>query len=228
MSRLKRNTGFTLLEVLIAVTITSLISLGVWQLLNGTLRAQQTLQSSTDRISELQRTFLFISRDLTQAIPRSIRNEYGDREEAMTTQDNFYALKLTKTGWRNPLQDKRSDLQRVGYVFEGDELIRRYWRVLDRAQDSEPVSQTLMNKVESVKFAFMTMKGTWVDTWPTDDMLNKAKGLDRYNRLPKALKITIDTADFGSIERLYELPLFHLIEDKKTATTGSNSSAEAN
>ncbi len=228
MRRTDHQSGFTLLEVLIAVTITSMISLGIWQLLNGTIRGQSTLQSASDRLSELQRTMLFISRDITQIIPRSIRNEYGDQEEALTTQDNFYSVKLTRTGWRNPLLDPRSDLQRVGYLVEDGSLVRKYWRVLDRAQDSDPISQTLMGKVESIKISLMNDKGSWVENWPTDDMLNNAKGWDRYNRLPKALKITIETLDFGTLERLYDVPEFIVSGSNATGTNSSGSNSGNN
>jgi general secretion pathway protein J len=219
-----RSQGFTLLEVLIAVGITALLSLGVWQLLHGTINAQHTIQGSTDKLSDLQRTIMFLSRDIEQIVPRSIRDNYGDRQDALSTADHFYALKLTRTGLNNLfVQHPRSDLQRVGYSLDDDKLVRSYWTVLDRAQNSEPVRQDLMKGVISIKFTFMQENGQWTDIWPTDDMINSAKGLARYNTLPKALKMVIDTKDFGKIERLYDLPKFVENPVQTTSNQGSDS-----
>jgi general secretion pathway protein J len=213
--------GFTLLEVLIAVGITALISLGVWQLLHGTINAEKTLQSASDKLAALQRTMLFLSRDIEQVVPRAVKDNYGDEREALTTADHFYALKLTRIGWRNPLLDPRSDLQRVGYSLDNDTLVRSYWTVLDRAQNSEPIRQTLMSGVISIKFTFLQSNGQWTDIWPTDNIINTAKGWSRYNTLPRALKVVINSKEYGKLERLYDLPTF--IENPIQTTNNTNS-----
>jgi len=213
------NRGFTLLEVLVAIGITALIGLGVWELLNGTIRAEQTTQHASERLEALQHTVLFLSRDISQIVPRSIRNGYGDREYALSTQDPRYVIQLTRAGWRNPLQEHRSNLQRVDYRLDGDKLVRQYWKVLDRAQDSTPVTQTLMKGIDSIQFSFLTSKGQWVSNWPTDTIINSTKGLDRYNQLPRAMKFVLKTRYFGLIKRIYTLPVYFSTTPQLSGTT---------
>ncbi|HTN34004.1 MAG TPA: prepilin-type N-terminal cleavage/methylation domain-containing protein, partial [Marinobacter sp.] len=44
----QRQTGFTLMEVLIAVTITAVIGVGVWQVLSGVINSRDRVDDVAD------------------------------------------------------------------------------------------------------------------------------------------------------------------------------------
>ena len=115
--QLSRHSGFTLLEVLLAIGITAMIGLGSWQILNSAIRASEATQERLAELNNLQKTMLILSRDLQQVLPRSIRDEYGDYQPAVTTKNEFYLLEFSRNGWRNPMDDQRSNIQRVAYEF---------------------------------------------------------------------------------------------------------------
>ena len=46
--------GFTLIEVLVAISVMALMSLMVWRGLDGMLRAQSSLQTRADEVRTLQ------------------------------------------------------------------------------------------------------------------------------------------------------------------------------
>ncbi|MDX1560391.1 MAG: prepilin-type N-terminal cleavage/methylation domain-containing protein, partial [Marinobacter sp.] len=50
--------GFTLLEVLIAVTITAVIGLGVWQVINGVVNSRDRVNELAEQFDGLQRAML--------------------------------------------------------------------------------------------------------------------------------------------------------------------------
>lgn len=99
---LYRERGFTLMEVLIAVTITAVIGLGVWQVINGVVRSRDRVDEVADQFDGLQRAMLLLERDITQIVNRSARDVYGDYQPALTTRQEGFALVLTRQGWRNP------------------------------------------------------------------------------------------------------------------------------
>ena len=68
-----RDKGFTLLEVLIAIAIFSLISLSSFTIFDTVLSADEKAKQRSERHNELQRAFLIIERDLTQIARRTIR-----------------------------------------------------------------------------------------------------------------------------------------------------------
>ncbi|MDZ7686480.1 MAG: type II secretion system protein GspJ [Gammaproteobacteria bacterium] len=61
----------------------------------------------------------------------------------------------------------RSNLQRVAYrVDEDGRLVRYFWRVLDRAEDSVPIDQVLLEEVQDFRVRLLDAEGEASDTWP--------------------------------------------------------------
>jgi general secretion pathway protein J len=201
--------GFTLLEVLIAIGITAMIGLGSWQILNSAIRTSEHTQVKLDELKALQKTMLLISRDMQQIVSRSIRDEYGDYQPALQTKGALYKLEFSRAGWRNPLGDPRSNLQRVAYELNQDEFVRHYWNILDRSQDSESVYRTLLKGVEEFSVRFMKDDGSWADEWPLSDAAGEEDegGDPRFNvnQIPRAVKITFKLKQFGTVSKLYDL-----------------------
>lgn len=213
--------GFTLLEVLVAVAITALIGVGIWQVMSGVIKARTTVDTVSERFEKLQRAMLLIERDIVQVVNRPIRGAYGDKQFALTSLGDTYLLQLTRQGWRNPLDDPRSELQRVAYSLEGQTLHRWQWQVLDRAQDSKPVDQSLLDNVISVKVRFMNQAGNWVDQWP-EEVPGQAPPKPETASLPRAIELTLELKRFGRIKRVWVLPDFDAATVKKTQTGQGN------
>ena len=84
--------GFTLLEVLIAIAIFSLISMSSFSIFNTVLKSNESSKVRTDRVNELQRGFLLIERDLLQIAERSIRfNGEAPQEDFIYTDSNSFS-----------------------------------------------------------------------------------------------------------------------------------------
>ena len=65
--------GFTLLEVLIAIAIFSVVSLASFTIFDTVLRGDESSKLRSDRQNELQRAFFLIERDVMQIAKRSMR-----------------------------------------------------------------------------------------------------------------------------------------------------------
>lgn len=203
--------GFTLLEVLIAVGITALIGIGVWQMINSVIRTRDRVDAVATEFAQIQRAMLVIERDLDQVVNRPVRDVYGDARYAMTSREEGVAIALTRQGWRNPIGARRSELQRASYEFTGDELHRRYWGMLDLAQDAEGRDQRLLEHVTDFKVRFMDENGNWQDDWPSADSAEQAAGSPAKlarQPLPKGVEITIEHEDFGELRRVFVMPNF--------------------
>lgn len=222
----KQGAGFTLLEVLIAISVTALIGLGSWQLLNSAIRTYEIGQESLEALSSLQRAQLSIERDFSQILPRAIRDEFGDYQAALKDGEDFYTVELTRAGWRNPLQAKRSELQRVAYELNDGELLRHHWKVLDRAQDSEPVTRRLLDGVEGFEIAYLNDSDAWLDEWPPLSSDSSAESQDqmvKYAQLPKAVRVELEHPRYGLITRYFEQPNY-LENTLMQATDGQDGS----
>ncbi|WP_227545847.1 type II secretion system minor pseudopilin GspJ [Marinobacter fonticola] len=210
-TRASRQSGFTLLEVMIAVGITALVGVGVWQMINGVIRTRDRVDAVANDFAQLQRAMVIIERDLNQVVNRPIRDLYGDPRYAMSSREEGVAISLTRQGWRNPLGNRRSDLQRATYEFTGDKLHRRYWGMLDLAQDAEGRDQLLLGHVTDFQVRFMDENNNWQDEWPTAEgaqqTSNSAAALAAVP-LPKGVEVVIEHEQFGELRRLFALPDF--------------------
>ncbi|MFP6808510.1 MAG: type II secretion system minor pseudopilin GspJ [Pseudomonadales bacterium] len=188
--------GFTLLEVLVAMSIFAVIGLAANKMLRTMIQTHEITSASNQSISSLTRVFSIIERDLSQIVPRRIRDEYGDPLEALVVGYGEYQIEFTRTGWNNPTHRKRSELQRVAYSVEDEKLIRHFWLVLDRAEDSEPITQELMDGVEDFSINLLDQDGQRSDAWPD---------FDAQSALPVAIEIILNTSQLGKIRRVFSI-----------------------
>ncbi|MGL4416286.1 MAG: type II secretion system minor pseudopilin GspJ, partial [Plesiomonas shigelloides] len=67
--------GFTLLELLVAIAVFALLSLGIYQVVDGVRRADQTSAALTERMNSMQRAMQLLHNDFTQAVARRQRSD---------------------------------------------------------------------------------------------------------------------------------------------------------
>lgn len=165
--------AFTLLEVLIAVAISAMIGIGATQALYSIIETKNSTEYKNQQLKSIQRFNQIVSRDAEQFINRSIKNSYGDDEQALSLGQNDYLIEWTRAGWRNNPgnDDYRSELQRVAYqIFSIEDdycesakkrleqfeieindqqcLVRFFWNVIDRTSDSEPQHQVILDEID--------------------------------------------------------------------------------
>ncbi|MGD8709390.1 MAG: type II secretion system minor pseudopilin GspJ [Ectothiorhodospiraceae bacterium] len=195
----RRVSGFTLLELLVAVAIFALVSAMAYSGLHSVLSSQQSVRDEAERIAALQRAFTVLETDLEQAAARGIRDQYGGTQPAMVTDTG--RLLFTRAGHRNPLGRRRSNLQRVGYGRDEEgRLIRYSWRALDQPFEAEPQERPLLDDVDDVSFRFLTEDNQWVEDWPPLVPQGEPPAL------PVAVTLRIDLPDYGRLQRTFRMP----------------------
>lgn len=193
---LKWMNGFTLLELLIALSIFALIAMMAYSGLLSVLQVGAQVEHTSQQLMRLQLTFQRFNQDVTQLVYRPIRNEYGDSLPAI--QGALQQLEFTRAGWHNPLQHPRSQLQRVNYSVEKQTLWRSYWQVLDRTQDSQPQRSMLLTHVIAFKIRFLDSQLEWHDEWVSVDTPLTENSLQL-----KAIEVTLSLENFGELTWLF-------------------------
>ncbi len=191
-----RHQGFTLFEMLIAVSIFALMGAFAFFALGQLTRNGQAVGDANDRLSDMQFAVVYFNRDWTQVSPRKIRNQYGDEESNIIIEDNV--ITFTRAGWSNLLQHPRSSLQRVQYLVLDNKLLRRYWRSLDQGIAEEPVQAVLLDNVESMEVEFLDVLGEPIRSWPME--------VGPGDAAPILLAFRLELPDMGEIMRLLEVP----------------------
>jgi len=201
MSR-THTSGFTLIEVLVALAVFGVMSALAYMTLGQTLNNSQMLNERMDRLQSIQRTMNYLSSELLQAAPRSIRADLGESEPALRSSFAAdFSLQLTHGGWPNSAGVPRSTQQRTAYRIEDDELIRYHWNVLDRTVNNIPVATVLLDEIESLTFRFLQSDGEWSDQWPPVSV----QAASNSTSLPRAVEITLTLPGEGELTRMVEV-----------------------
>ncbi len=193
---MKRCRGFTLFEMVIAVSIFAIMGVVAFGGLGQMTRTGQAVADANEKLANMQFAVAYFNRDWTQVSPRKVRNQYGDEEHNIVISDA--AITFTRSGWSNLLGHKRSTLQRVQYLQIDDQLVRRHWRSLDQGVGEEPLQTVLLGDIEDVEIEFVDALGKPIRSWPLDSGSNTGA--------PIVLALRLDLAGIGEITRLLEIP----------------------
>ena len=198
-----RMPGFTLIEILVALAIFSLMAV---MLFGGFIAISNQVDWSrarAARLQQIQTSMIYLGRDFSQLQPRPVRSELGDFKEAALSADarNIYLLTLTRGGWSNPAGIPRSTLQRVAYQLEDRQLVRLDWPVLDRLSGTEPRRTEILDDVDEVIIRYLDAQLEWHENWPP---LGSDNNVAAWLR-PLAVEISLELPDQGHITRLLEI-----------------------
>ena len=207
--------GFTLVEVLIAMAITTLISVVAYTGLSSALSGAESLRSASGRAHDINQTLAMLSRDLRQVVNRPVVDEFGQVVPALMGGEMAREpLALTRAGWHNSTGAPRSNLQRVRWWLEDERLWRGYFPVLDRTAGTEPVETAILEGVERFELRFLPTlsavesdrndvidRRNWRDSW-IDDLSQPGQ----MPSPPAAVEVLMEVAGLGELRRTYVLP----------------------
>lgn len=195
--------GFTLLELLIAIAIFALLALGTYRMLDSVLRTDSTTRAHEQQLRELVRAMGAFERDLAQVVVRPVRDPFGDARAALLgDEEGGSAIEWTRSGWRNPLGSPRANLQRVRWQLSGEQWQRRYWSVLDQAQDTQPQVQQALDGVTRVQLRYLDEEGSWLPAWPPQGRTED----EALEDLPRAVELVLEHRRYGELRRVLRLP----------------------
>jgi len=218
---IRHNSGFTLLELLVSLSIFALIGVIAYGGLQTVMTQQNHTQQASERLADLQKAYRIMQRDLEQIVDRKIRNEYGDTIGELVGGRGFTGVEFSRAGHPNPAGFLRSDLQRVAYVPDQDVLLRQTWRVLDRAQDSRPDEQVLVEGISRFTMRFLGANNEWLEAWPpATGLATKVAGL------PRVVEVQLEFDDLGIINWLFRLP--QVFEPGSKAPASNNTGSDKN
>jgi type II secretion system protein J len=184
--------GFTLIEVLVATAIMTVLIGSLYAVFRGVLKLRQKTFEAVE--AELPKSFIttIMKRDIVDmAAPVGILAGpvLGEKDETKGSRDDRLEF-FTSSGVVNK-DDPWGDVQKVAYYLvepetsddsKGYDLVRAVTRNLLAAVVEEPEEQRLLSGVRSLEFAYFDGQ-YWQDSWDSTTVQNKP---------PSAVKVQID------------------------------------
>ena len=188
------------MEMIIAIGIFAMIAAMSYGALNQVIDVRERMVDRNDLLKDLQTTFAVLDRDLRFALPRSVRNGFGETEAAMiATPDTPFEegelIRLT-TSAPDPRMGKLQRLSRVALRLEDSKLYRDSWQILDRDQDSKKGSRLLIENVGNVAVQFLSRSEAGPIITNND--------WNELNKLPAGVEIVVTVNDV-EYRRVYEM-----------------------
>ena len=187
-----KNLGFSLVEMLIALSIFGMLTAAGVTLLGVTARTQETSDRLLAELGELRRVGALLNADLVQAVPRLHRDRAGRQQRAFSggRGDAEMLLLFVRAGWDN---GDGPALQRVGYRLRQGRLERLAYARVDGAPVA--IAVPILDGVTGLRLRYRDDEGEWRDRWnPTDE-----------TRLPQAVELVTSTATHGTVRQLFQV-----------------------
>lgn len=197
---MKKITAFTLIEILIALFIFSILATITSSALYHAFTTREKLDQQTARLTELQLSISLLQSDIQQFSFRPIREKNFIQRNAFVGQSQY--IEFTRGGLINPQAEKRSTLQRVAYLCENNQLIRRIWPVVDTERPDQYQDKTILENLNSCQFAFLSNKLEVLEEWRG----NALATLNNQESVPKAVQFKLNSPDWGKGSFLFIIP----------------------
>jgi general secretion pathway protein J len=199
--------GFTLIEMLLAVIIFAFVGVASVAMLDTVAKSDEASRQVTERMEKLQRALMLFERDIWQITPRQVRiNGEAPGKVTLAGAASFIesdddGISFSHAGWTNPgMVLPRSEVQLVGYRLKEQKFERLFYLYPDAVTGAEPTVQTLLDEVDELKFRYLAE--------PSEEQQSELQWLESWDKAkwPRAVKVTLTSAELGNVERIFMLP----------------------
>lgn len=198
------ESGFTLVEVMVATFIMGILSVMGLVMLDDTLSSKRTLEGVLEEVQQIEQARAIMKSDLAQITARVARDEFGFSSDGAfvggTDLDRVQLMSFVRNGNEMPgLESASSSLQFVEYRFENGNLVRRSRLRVDASSDTPIIDRVLLTDLASVHVEFSD-KLLWTDRW------ENVQTLETLIPAPAVVSMTIHSQRYGPVRMLFSTP----------------------
>jgi general secretion pathway protein J len=202
--RYRHDRGFTLLELLVALSVFALMSVMAYGGLRAVLDARAVTDQAAERLAQLQLAEALLGRDFEQLVARPRRDEFGYWEASLLYSPNATPsrLQLLRIGGAD---EGSGALTRIAWELQDGTLYRLYWARVD-GSGNEPTGRLAVlglepeQRVEAWELRFLeqgTQGELEYSAWPPP------RTEAGTAPLPQAVEVSLELAGVGRITRLF-------------------------
>jgi general secretion pathway protein J len=201
---MKSSRAFTLVEVLIALTIFAVITLIGYRTLSSLFDTRERLNAQSAKLRDLSLFFARIEADFNALMPRAITNADDKLEAALQvapvqSRDQPF-IAFTRAGFA-AASGRGGAPQRIGYRLRDNTLELLVWPSLDLAPRALPNVYPALRDVRELRIRMLDGRGQWQVVWPAPGRA----ATETNTGLPRAIELTLTPNNAPPITRLFTL-----------------------
>jgi general secretion pathway protein J len=198
---MRTQKGFTLIEILIALTVFAILASITSSTLYYAFNTRARVNEQSERLSTLQLAISLLQQDISQVVERAIRGDEMRLFPIFVGRPDY--MEFTRDGDVNPGSiEKRSTLKRIAYVCQEGELLRRTWDSLDPANRNKHADKLLIDNLTACHFGYLNQNVQVFPEWRAD-AVNQNQNKES---LPKAVQVNLTLRNQGEINLLFTIP----------------------
>jgi general secretion pathway protein J len=212
---MKKQAAFTLIELLIALTIFAILAVISYRTLSSVFQTREQLNLESAKWRDLSLFFTRLESDLANTLDREIRTADGRSAaplclSALPPNPAEATLAFTRTGFAETIgtsASTNSAPQRIGYRFADGKIEWMLWPALDQAPRGQPDAYVTLANVRDAKWRALDRSGValnWRNDWPAapSTCARVEKGAAIF---PAALELTLTMLSGETITRVFAL-----------------------
>ncbi len=185
------HAGFTLLELMIASAITTVIGVIAATMLPNMMGNHAQVLKEEKALTRIERALQIVRSDIEQLVVRPLIFPFESAEQPIVQSNhNIVGLETSlefSFMQSSPTNEKITQkIHRVRYLLQNQQLIRETIATHLPAANQQWSSAVLLENVNSIQFHYL------LDRWQTD--------LADKDKAPKAIRITIDSSHWGNLQ----------------------------
>lgn len=198
---MKKADGFTLIEILIALSVFAILATLSTSALYYAFQTKDRLSKMNDGLNQLQLSLGLMERDFLQVIKRDVRGNEMHIFSFFIGETNY--VEFTRAGFSNPaMLERRSTLKRVAYLCESNKLIRRVWDSLDTPSRKKYQDKILLDNLVSCEFNYYSPNLERLKNWSGTELSSTQLNYI----LPKALLFNFSVNNLGKMSYIFIIP----------------------
>lgn len=194
--------GFTLIEMLVGLSIFALLASAGVGLLRVSADTQSAVDASLGEQAAIERIGLLLESDLGQVVSRASRDGTGGERPPFVGTSS--GMQFVRGGVVALDTRARSDLRRVAWRDENATLVRRTFDQVDGGEDRLP-DALLLDGLAGFALEYRNLAGDWVSAWPDSS----------GEPLPRAVRLTLSAQRIAPTRFVVALPPVAPIEGRR-------------
>lgn len=192
---MKSARGFTLIEVMTALLVLSLLALMSYRGLGAVLDAREHVKHETDKWRSVAAFFARFERDVELAAPRTVRTADGEAPAWLGVPAATAPARLEFSRFAST--EGIDTARRIGYgLNEKNEIELWLWPGLDVAPGTLPARYPVLGDVKTFELQYLDLALVWVNAWPSSPA---------DQPIPRAVRLRIVLASDEEIVRIFVL-----------------------
>ena len=181
-----KNQGFTLIEIMVALIIFTIIASITAVSMHNILTSRERVNKQIENLTQWQIALAILEQDFKHVINRPVRT--NSMQERAALQGTPNSVEFTRDGVNIVNETNLTTLQRVAWRCNSGNLVRRYWLVLDPPQLNQYHEQVFLTKLKTCKFAYLGQANQTLANWNTD---TNPQGTQTIT-MPRAIMLTLN------------------------------------